>query len=186
MASVTGFRNGMIIRVEGELYQVVGFQHVNPGNWRAFIRTRLKNVKSGKVIERTFRTSDKIDEVRLEKREMQFLYASDHHYVFMDTRTYDQVHVDSEVVGDAARFLKGGLLVNIAVDEQNHPLLVELPIHVELAVTRTEPGVKGDTVSGASKPATLETGAVIQVPLFINEGDVLKIDTRTGEYVERV
>ena len=185
MITTSEFRNGLVILMEGELYTMVEFQHVKPGKGGAFVRTKLKNVKSGRVIDRTFRSGDKVEDIRLEKKEMQFLYKSEDEFIFMDMQSYDQINVDQNVVADAASFLKDGMEVEILFHGRE-PIGVELPIFVELKIIKSDPGVKGDTASGGSKPATLETDTVIQVPLFVEEGEVVKVDTRTGAYVERV
>ena len=185
MASTSEFRNGMVIQIEGELFTIVEFQHVKPGKGGAFVRTRLKNVKTGRVIDRTYRSGEKVDDVRLEKKTVQFLYVGDNEFVFMDMASYEQISTSDKVVGETARFLKEGMEVEILFHGKE-PIGVELPIFVELKITKADPGVKGDTASGGSKPVTLETGAVIQVPLFLEEGEVVKVDTRSGEYVERV
>lgn len=185
MATTTDFRNGFVFKMDGDLYSISEFQHVKPGKGGAFVRTKLKNVKTGRVIERTFRSGDKVDDVRLEKKPFQFLYTSGEQYVFMDNNTFDQVELSTAVVGDAAKLMIESMDVEILFNGEE-ALVVELPIFVELEVTQTDPGVKGDTASGGSKPATLESGAVIQVPLFLEEGTRVKVDTRTGEYVERV
>ncbi len=185
MATTSDFRNGLTILLDGEIWTIVEFLHVNPGKGTAFVRTKLKNLKTGRVIDRTFRSGEKVEDVRIERKTMQYLYQSEGQYVFMDTETYEQVPISEEMLGDKRLFLKEGQEVEVLFHGET-PVGVELPFFVELAVAKTEPGVRGDTASGGSKPATLETGAVIQVPLFINEGDVLKVDTRTGEYIERV
>ena len=185
MVSTSEFRNGLVLRMEGDLYTIVEFQHVKPGKGGAFVRTRLKNVKTGRVIDRTFRSGEKVDGVRLERKQAQYLYGGDREFVFMDMESYEQVSASEDIVGDAAEFMKEGIIVEI-VFHGKEPIGVELPIFVTLEIAKTEPGVKGDTASGGSKPATLETGAVIQIPLFINEGETVKVDTRTGQYVERV
>ncbi len=185
MATSNDFRNGMVIRRDGKLYSIVEFLHVKPGKGGAFVRSKLKDVKSGRVLEITWRAGEKVNEVRLERQKTQFLYRDDFLH-FMKLDNYEQLSLPVENVGEnKARFLKEGLEVEMLFDDVE-PVVVELPNFVELEVTRTDPGVKGDTVSGGSKPATLETGAVVQVPLFLQEGDVVKIDTRTGEYVSRV
>ena len=185
MATTNEFRNGMVLKMDGELYSISEFQHVKPGKGGAFTRTKLKNVKTGRVIERTFRSGDKVDDVRLEKKAFQFLYASGDEFAFMDNSSYEQITVSATVVGDNAQFMIDGMDVEILFNGEE-ALGVDLPIFVELEVTQTDPGVKGDTASGGSKPATLESGAVIQVPLFLEEGTRVKVDTRTGEDVERV
>ena len=185
MADTTDFRNGFTISLDGELFSIVEFQHVKPGKGSAFVRTKLKNTKTGAVLDRTFRSGDKVEQVRLEKRQMQYLYSDQGLYYFMDLDTYDQIPVPAALVGTASNLLKESenAFLLIAGEEV---VSVELPNFVSLVVTHTEPGIKGDTATGAVKPATLETGYVVQVPLFINKGDQLKVDTRTGEYVERV
>ena len=185
MADTTDFRNGFTMTLEEAIYSIVEFQHVKPGKGGAFVRTKLKNVRTGAVIDRTFRSGDKVDEIRVEKREMQFLYSESDFYHFMDSETYEQAQLPRETVGDAARFLVENETTFVSMAE-GVPLAVELPNFVELTVEHTDPGVRGDTAQGATKPATLETGAVVSVPLFVNRGEKLKIDTRSGEYVERV
>lgn len=184
MADTTNFRNGFTMLLDGELFQIVEFQHVKPGKGSAFVRTRLKNVQTGAVLDRTFRSGDKVEDVRIEKREMQYLYSENDLYCFMDLETYEQTEIARSTVGQAADLLKenDNAFVLIARDK---PIGVELSNFVVLKVTHTEPGVKGDTATGAVKPATLETGYQVMVPLFVNQGDLLKIDTRTGTYVER-
>jgi elongation factor P len=185
MATSNDFYNGMVIRKDGKLYSITEFLHVKPGKGGAFVRSKLKEVKTGKVLDVTWRAGEKVDDVRLERRKTQFLYKDDQFH-FMKMDDYDQLSLTGEAIGeDKAQFLKDGLEVEMLFDGDT-PVIVELPNFVELVVTKTNPGVKGDTVSGGSKPATLETGAVVQVPLFIEEGETLKIDTRTGEYVSRV
>ena len=185
MADTTDFRNGFTMLLDGEIFSIVEFQHVKPGKGGAFVRTKLKNVKTGAVLDRTFRSGDKVEEVRVEKREMQYLYSEGDVYYFMDLETYDQIGIQKETVGKAAELLKENENAFVLTARGN-AIGVELPNFVELRVAHTEPGVRGDTATGAVKPAVLETGAQVQVPLFVNEGDLLKIDTRTGEYVERV
>jgi elongation factor P len=185
MGSTADFRTNMIIELDGVVFKLVEFQHVKPGKGGAFVRTKLKNVLTGAVLERTFRAGEKIEEVRLERADTQFLYRDGDLYHFMDLETYDQFAVSKEIVGDAAQFIKENDPVKI-MTRAGQPFLVEIPSHVILAVGQTEPGVKGDTATGATKPAVLETGFTVNVPLFIEEGDRLKIDTRTGDYIERV
>lgn len=175
----------MVIRMDGELWTVVEFQHVNPGNWRAFVRTKLKNLKSGKVVEIRFRAGETIQPVRIDRKEYQYLYHDGSGYVCMDKETYEQLSVADKIVGEGGKFLKNGETITILLNG-NEIIAAELPITVELTITETVPGVKGDTATGGSKPATLETGAVVNVPLFISEGDIIKVDTRTGSYLERV
>jgi elongation factor P len=175
----------MVIKYNNDLWIVVEFQHVNPGNWRAFVRTRLKNLKSGKVVENRFRAGESIQIVRIERKENQFLYKDSSGFVFMDKETYEQITVPDEILGEGARFVKEGETVDILLNGSDITGL-ELPITVELAVVETVPGIKGDTATAGTKPAKVETGATVNVPLFVNEGDILKIDTRSGEYLERV
>ena len=184
MVSTSDFRNGMVIRIEGQLYFMADFEHFKPGKGASVVRTKLKNVQTGSVIDKTYRSGDKVDDVRLEKRKMQFLYKSDAFYCFMDNKTYEQYELTSDVLGDAVKYLKENEVVDVLVAE-NNTLGVELPIFAKLEVVQTDPGVRGDTASGGTKPASLETGAIVQVPLFIETGNVLKIDTRTDSYVER-
>ncbi len=171
--------------VDGEVYTLVEFQHVKPGKGGAFVRTRLKHVKTGRVWEKTFRAGEKMEQALLDKRNMQFLYNAGDEYVFMDTETYDQVSLDVSQLGENAKWLVDNLEVMFIMHE-GELLGVELPVAIVAEVVETEPGVRGDTVSGASKPAKISSGATVQVPLFINEGDKIKVDTRSGEYIERV
>ena len=171
--------------IDGDIFSIAEFQHVKPGKGGAFVRTKLKNMHTGAVLDRTFRSGDKVEEVRLEKREMQYLYSEADLYYFMDLDTYEQMGIASGVVGQAANLLKESENAYVLIAREA-AIGVDLPNFVLLEVTHTEPGLKGDTATGASKPATLETGYQVQVPLFVNQGDKLKIDTRTGEYVERV
>ena len=185
MPSTSDFRPGLVIKYNNELWTVIEFQHVNPGNWRAFVRTKLKNLKSGKVIENRFRAGESIDTIRIERKEFQFLFRDGTGYVFMDKLNYEQLSVSGAQLGEGAKFLKDGESVDILFNGTDITG-VELPITVELKVTETGPGVRGDSANAGTKPATVETGATVNVPLFLNEGDVVKIDTRTGEYIERV
>lgn len=185
MADTTDFRNGFTMSLDGAIFEIVSFQHVKPGKGGGFVRTKLKNVSTGAVVERTFRSNDKVDGVRIEKREMQFLYSEGDTHHFMDLETYEQMAVGGDVVGNAADLLLENANGFVLVAEGTC-IGIELPNFVELKVVRTDPGIRGDTATGAVKPATLETGATVSVPLFVNEGDALKIDTRTREYVERV
>jgi elongation factor P len=175
----------MKIEYEGALYVIVEFQHVNPGNLRAFVRTKMKNMKTGQLLERTFRSGDKFETPDVEEKQMQFLYKSGDECCFMDTETYEQIFIKEDILGEGRNFLQENVVVTVML-HNNMPIGVTLPIFVEMKIIKTEPGYRGDTATSSSKPATIETGAVIQVPLFVNEGDVIKIDTRTGEYVERV
>ncbi len=179
------FRNGMVIRKDGKLYAIVEFLHVKPGKGGAFVRSKLKDVKSGKVLDVTWRAGEKVESVRLDRITAQFLYKDDQ-LNFMKMDNFDQIALSIEAVGESnALLLKDGTEVEMLFDG-DEAVSVELPTFVELEITQTDPGVKGDTVSGGTKPATLETGAVVQVPLFLSEGDVVKVDTRTGQYVSRV
>jgi elongation factor P len=177
-------KNGMTLDLPEGLFGVVEFQHVKPGKGGAFVRTKLKNVRTGAVIERTFRADERVEQAFVEKREMQYLYRDGADYVFMDTVSYDQTHVSPDALGDAANYLKESDSAVLQVYGQEI-VGVDLPAAVELTVTETEPGVQGDRVSGARKPATLETGLVVQVPLFVNPGDRVKVDTRSAEYITR-
>ncbi len=186
VATTNDLKNGMTLRLDGgELWNVVEFQHVKPGKGGAFVRTKLKNVTSGKVVDKTFNAGVKVEVANVDRREMQYLYADGDSYIFMDTETYDQVYVPREVVGDNANFLLESAIVTVAVNEGT-PLYIELPAAVEMTIAQTDPGLQGDRSTGGTKPATLETGAVIQVPLFVATGDRVKVDTRTGEYLGRV
>ena len=182
---VSDFRNGLKIEIEGYPYSIVSFQHVKPGKGNAFTRTKLRNLVLGTMLERTFKSGEKFQAADIEGKEMQYLYKEGSSYNFMDTTNYEQVHIDDDHMGDEKRFLKENTVVNI-LWYKGKAISVELPVFMQLAVKNTEPGFKGDTATGTYKEAELETGAKVQVPLFINVGDVLKIDTRTGEYSERV
>jgi len=185
MYETSDIRKGLKIELEGEVYTVVEFLHVKPGKGGAFIRTKLKSLAKGSVVEKTFRSGEKLGRPDLEEKKMQFLYSSDDQYCFMDAETYEQTFLTEEQLGSSRDYLKENTTIAVLM-HNNKPIAVELPTFVELAINKTEPGEKGDTVSGGTKTATLETGAVVQVPLFLNEGDVVKVDTRTGTYVERV
>lgn len=185
MASTADFRNGMVLVIEGNLFYLVEFQHVKPGKGGAFVRTKLKNVKTGAVIDRTYRSGESITEVRLERRKMQYLYNDGSIFNFMDIQTFEQMELPEEMVHGIKWYLKENIEVQVLMNGAT-VIGVEIPLFVELAVVQTDPGFKGDTASSATKPATLETGLIIQVPLFINEGNTLKVDTRTGKYLERV
>lgn len=185
MATSNDFYNGMVIRRDGKLYMIVEFLHVKPGKGGAFVRSKLKDVKTGRVLDVTWRAGERVEDVRLERLKAQFLYSDDALH-FMKLDTYEQFALSADALGtDKAKLLKEGTEIEMLFDG-SEPVAVELPNFVELRVVRTDPGVKGDTASGGSKPATLETGAVVQVPLFIQEGETVKIDTRTGAYVSRV
>lgn len=185
MVSAGDFRNGLTIEFEGNVYQVIEFQHVKPGKGAAFVRTKLKNIKSGGVVEKTFRPTEKCPQAHIDRAEMQYLYSDGDLYHFMDVETYDQMALNAEDVGDALKFVKENEMVKM-LSHNGQVFSVEPPLFVELAITETEPGFKGDTTTGATKPATVETGALVYVPLFVEIGDVIKIDTRTGEYLSRV
>jgi elongation factor P len=184
MYSTAEFRKGLKIEYKGEPYIIVEFQHHKPGKGGAFMRTRLKNMITGKVLEETFRSGEKVGVPDLLEREVQYIYQSEGKHHFMDQENYEELSVDDDHIGDSKRFIQEGVNIKLLF-YNNQPIGVDLPIFADLRVTQTEPGVKGDTATGATKQATLETGAVINVPLFINEGDVLRIDTRTGDYIER-
>lgn len=186
MADTSDFKNGLIIRFKNDLYTIVEFQHVKPGKGGAFVRTMLKNLRTGKVLDNTFRSGESVTVVRVERRKYQYLYKESGGYVLMDNDTYEQITVSEDLFGDGQKFLKEGIEIDLLVDENDEIINVEIPIFVQLEVIETEPGFKGDTATNVTKPARVETGATVNVPLFINEGDVLKIDTRTGEYMERV
>ncbi len=185
MYSTPDFRKGLKIELNGEPFTMVEFQHVKPGKGGAFVRTTLKSLITGNVIDRTFRSGEKVDKPDLEEKEMQYLYESEGEFHFMDSETYEQSFLTAEQLGDARNYLQENVTVTVLF-HNGKPIGVDVPIFVELTVTAAEPGIKGDTAGGATKPATLETGMTVQVPLFVNEGDVLKIDTRTGKYMERV
>ena len=185
MVSAGDFRNGITIELEGNIYQIIEFQHVKPGKGAAFVRTKLKNIVSGGVVEKSFRPTEKFTLAHIERKEYQYLYADGDLYNFMDTETYDQIALSKENVGDSLKFVKENEMVKLCSHNGN-VFAIEPPITVELVITESEPGVKGDTATGATKPAIVETGAKILVPLFVNQGDTVKIDTRTGEYLSRV
>lgn len=184
MISVNDFKTGVTIELDGQAYQVVDFQHVKPGKGAAFVRAKLKNIKTGGSIERTFRGGEKVPRAHLENKEMQYLYNDGEDYVFMDTENFEQINISKEAIGDGIKWLLENMNIRILLFQDNI-IGVELPNFVELEVVDTEPGVKGDTATGATKNATLETGAVVQVPLFINTGDRIRIDTRISQYMER-
>ena len=179
------FKNGLKIVLDGEPFAITYFQHVKPGKGGAFVRTKLKNLKTGRVLDRTFRSGEKVDEADTVDRKMQYLYADGDQFVFMDTKDYEQIHFSRDQVGDGLKYLKENIDVSVLF-WNGSPLTVELPSFIEAEISECEPGLKGDTASGGTKPATLETGAVVQVPLFIKQGEVVRVDTRTGAYVERV
>jgi len=186
MASTADFKNGLCLVMNNDIFSIVEFQHVKPGKGAAFVRTKLKSLTSGKVLDKTFNAGEKVTTARVEKRSHQFLYADDMGYHFMDTETFEQMPIEEKLI-ERANLLKEGQLVDILVhDETETPLSVELPAFVELMITYTEPGIKGDTATNALKPATLETGATVMVPLFVEQDTMIKVDTRDGSYSERV
>jgi elongation factor P len=185
MASTADIRNGVVLNIDKQLWAVIEFQHVKPGKGGAFVRTKLKNVVSGKTVDRTFNAGAKIETENVDRRDFQYLYADGDSYVFMDVSDYDQLTVSSTVVGDAANFMLENQAVTVALHDGN-PLYVELPASVTLEITYTEPGLQGDRSTGGTKPATVETGFQIQVPLFLEQGTKVKVDTRTGDYLGRV
>jgi len=185
MYSINQLRKGLKIELDGEPYLVIDFLHVKPGKGGAFVRTKLKHMATGNVIDRTFHSGEKIDVPNLEQKQMQYLYKEGENYYFMDNTTYEQISLLEEQLGESKNFLKENITIT-ALFHNGKPIGIELPTFVELAVVSTEPGVRGDTAAGGSKPARLETGAVVQVPLFVNESDIIRIDTRTGEYVKRI
>jgi elongation factor P len=183
--STNDFKNGMTLDLDGTLFQVIEFQHVKPGKGGAFVRTKLRNVRTGAVIERTFNAGVKVTQAIVERKDYQYLYPDSDDFVFMDLQTYDQIHVPRTLIGDAANYLVEGGEAQVALHEGT-PISVDLPASMVLSVVSCDPGVKGDTRTGALKPATLETGVVVNVPLFVEEGELIKVDTRSGEYIERV
>jgi len=186
VATTADFRNGMVLDIDGQLFQMTYFQHVKPGKGGAFVRSKLKNVKTGAVIDRTWNAGERVNDVRLERRAIQFSYADGHFYHFMDMRTFDDVMITDEVIGEQQmKYLKEGMECEGLVHNET-VLLVDLPNFVELKITRTDPGVRGDTATGGTKPATLETGATVQVPLFLEEGAVIRVDRREDKYLTRV
>jgi len=183
--STAEFRNGLKIEIDGEPFVIVEFQHVKPGKGGAFVRTKMKSLKSGNVIDRTYRSGEKVEVPELEEKTMQYLYSADKDRVFMDTTTYEQVYLSEPQLGDSINYLKENMEINVLY-HKGIPINIEVPMFVELEIVKTDPGVRGDTASGGSKPATLETGAVVKVPFYLDEGDVIKVDTRTGTFIERV
>jgi elongation factor P len=184
MVSTNDLRTGMVLELDGDLWTVLFFQHHKPGKGQAVVRTKLRNVRSGAVLERTFRADEKVDQAILDKREMQYLYHDGTHWIFMDNATYEQLSVEEDEIGETTQWLKEGQTTYLALYE-GRPVSVELPAAVDLVIAKTEPGIKGDRVSGATKQATLETGVTIQVPLFVEQGETVRVDTRTGEYLTR-
>ena len=184
MATTNDLKNGLVLNLDGQLWSVVEFQHVKPGKGGAFVRTKLKNVLSGKVVDKTFNAGTKVETATVDKRDMQYLYREGTDFVFMDTQSYDQIHVPADTVGEGQKFMLENQDTVVAIHEGT-PLYVELPASVELTISYTEPGMQGDRSTGGTKPATLETGATVQVPLFITTGEKIKVDTRDGRYLGR-
>lgn len=185
MATTADFRNGMALEIDGQLFRIVEFQHVKPGKGGAFVRTKLKNLKSGAVIDRTYNAGERINKADVREEKVQYLYQASDTYHFMNSETFEQFELSVEMLGGQEKYLKEGMILTL-VTHNGNPMSAQMPMFVEATVSRTEPGVRGNTVSNLYKPATMETGAQVQVPLFINEGDMIKVDTRTGRYVERV
>lgn len=185
MISTADFKNGLTIELDGEVYSILEFQHVKPGKGGAFVRSKLRNVKTGNVFEKTFRAGEKVEPAHVERRKMQYLYRDGEDYNFMDLESFEQIAISSDQIGEQRKFLKESTEVDVVMHEGN-VIGIEIPAHVVLTVERTDPGVRGDTAQGGSKPALLETGATVQVPLFINNGDRIKVNTRDGTYIERV
>jgi len=185
MVSASDFKNGLTLEIDGQIFQIIDFQHVKPGKGAAFVRTKMRNILNGGIVERTFRPSEKFPKAHIDRRDMQYLYADEDNFHFMDLENYEQTALNAEIVGDALKFVKENDTVKIC-SVNGVVFSVEPPLFVELDIIETEPGFKGDTAQGATKPATVETGAVVYVPLFVEQGDKLKIDTRTGEYLSRV
>lgn len=185
MVSAGDFKNGITVEIDGNIFQIIEFQHVKPGKGAAFVRTKMRNIISGGVVERTFRPTEKFPKAHIERKDMQYLYSDGELFHFMDAETYDQIALNEDTIGDALKFVKENEVVKIC-SHQGNVFAVEPPLFVELAIVETEPGFKGDTAQGATKPAIVETGAQVMVPLFVEQGDVLKIDTRSGDYLSRV
>ncbi len=185
MASTSDFKNGLTIDMDGDVYQIVEFQHVKPGKGGAFVRTKIRKMTTGQLIDKTWRAGEKVEIARVEKRPLQFSYKSDDDYIFMDTETFDQMTLSEAQIGTQVKFLQDNLDVMV-MTYNDRVIGVDLPDTIEATIEQTDPGLKGDTASGGSKPATLDSGAVITVPLFINEGDRIRVDTRTAKYIERV
>jgi elongation factor P len=185
MATTADFRNGMVLEIDGQLFQLVYFQHVKPGKGGAFVRSKLKNVRSGAVLDRTWTAGEKVSEVRLERRPVQYSYSDGHLRHFMDMQSYDDIPITDDVIGDQIKYLKEGMECSGLVHDGT-VIMIELPLFIELEVVETDPGLRGDTASGGTKPAKLETGAVVQVPLFIEQGQKIRVDRRDDKYLERV
>lgn len=184
MITASEFRNGATFELDGQIFQVVEFQHVKPGKGAAFVRTKMRNIITGSTVERTFNPNDKMPKAHIERKDLQYLYNDGDLFYFMDTETFEQMPISKATIGDTFKFVKENMTVKV-LSHKGNVFGIEPPTFVELEITETEPGYKGDTATGASKPATLETGAIVKVPLFINQGDTIRIDTRTGEYLER-
>ena len=184
MITAGEFRNGVTFELDGQIFQIVEFQHVKPGKGAAFVRTKMKNVITGSTVERTFNPSDKMPKAHIERKDLQYLYNDGDLFYFMDTETFEQMPINKATIGDTFKFVKENMTVKI-LSYKGNVFGIEPPTFVELEIIETEPGFKGDTAQGATKPATMETGAIVKVPLFINQGDVIRIDTRTGDYLER-
>ena len=185
MISAGDFRNGITIELDNNIYQIIEFQPVKPGKGAAFVRTKLKNIKNGGVVEKTFRPTEKCPQARIDRKDMQYLYSDGDLFHFMDVETYDQISLDADSIGDSLKFVKENDMVKMCSHNGN-VFAIEPPLFAELEITETEPGFKGDTATGATKPAVVETGATVYVPLFVEQGDKIKIDTRTGEYLSRI
>jgi len=185
MISTSEFKKGVKMELDTTPFVIIDFQHVKPGKGPAFVRTKLKNLINGKVIDRTFRSGEKVKEADVEQRSMQYLYKDGEDFILMDNETYDQIGIPEKTVGDDAKWMLEEAMVNVLIYKGN-PVTIELPAFLELKITETDPGVKGDTAQGGTKPATLETGAIVNVPLFVGEGEIIRVDTRTGDYMERV
>lgn len=185
MISTNDFRTGLTIELDGQVWSVVEFMHVKPGKGSAFVRSKLKNLETGATIERTFRAGETVPKAHLDHRKMQYLYSDGESFYFMDEETFEQMALSKEQLGDGTKYLKENMIIDVLL-HKNRTIGVDLPNFVELAVVESEPGIKGDTATGGTKAAVLETGAVVHVPLFVNEGDVIRVDTRTGQYMERV
>jgi len=182
--STNDFKTGLTVEIDGDVFQVVDFQHVKPGKGAAFVRCKIRNVRTGAVVERTFNAGEKLPRARIDRREFQYLYSDGNLYNFMDMESFDQTSLTAEQLSDATKYLKENMIISVLMFQEK-PIGVDIPNYVELEVVETSPGIKGDTASGGSKPATLETGYIVQVPFFINVGDVLQIDTRSGQYIKR-
>lgn len=185
MTTSNDLKKGMVLKIDGDLYAVINYQHHKPGKGGAIVRSKMRNVKKDTVIEKTFRAGEPLEDVMVESREMQLLYPEDDHYVFMDNETFEQYQVSSDLVGDSSKYLKNEMVCTLSLYEEEI-INVEPPMFVDLEIVETDPGVRGDTVSGGSKPAKLETGAVVQVPLFVSQGEKIRVDTRDDRYIERV